>query len=144
MLVCNNVLCHSRIGDILSGGTTLLRLAPYSPALNPIDTVWSTLKIHVRRELRVPQIQGFGVGEQRLAYLEEVVQSSLNQLNDQICVCAVQHSTTFHADVMALNDLRVGQWAFVTLIFMIIRIYCTCTTYFVVIFLNECIFMEYE
>ena len=109
VLVCDNAPCHSRIDDVLSGGATLLRLAPYSPALNPIETVWSTLKTHVRRELRVPQVQGFGVGEQRLAYLEEVVQSSLNQLNDQICVRAVQHSTTFHADVMALNDLRVGQ-----------------------------------
>ena len=56
----------------------------------------------------MPQVQGFGVGEQRLAYLEEVVQSySLNQFNDKICFCAVQHSTAFHADVMALNDLRV-------------------------------------
>ena len=45
----------------------------------------------------MPQVQGFGVGEQRLTYLEEVVQSySLNQLNDKICVRAVQHSSTFH------------------------------------------------
>ena len=96
------------IQDVLTG-TTLLRLAPYLPALNPIETVWSALKACVQRELRVPQVQGLGVGEQRLSYLEEVVQNSLNQLNDQICVRAVQHSTTFHADVMALNDLRVGQ-----------------------------------
>lgn len=62
----------------------------------------------VKRELRVPQVQGLGgVGEQRLSYLEEVVQTSLNQLNDQICIRAVP--TTFHADVMELRDLRVGQ-----------------------------------
>ena len=38
VLVCDNAPCHSHIQDVLTG-TTLLRLAPYSPALNPIETV---------------------------------------------------------------------------------------------------------
>ena len=78
VLVCDNAPCHSSIDDVLSGGATLLRLSPYSPALNPIETVG------VRRELRVPQVQGFGVGEQRLAYLEEVVQSSLIKCDNSV------------------------------------------------------------
>jgi len=35
MVVCNNATCHS------DEDADLLRLAPYSPMLDPIETIWS-------------------------------------------------------------------------------------------------------
>ncbi|OAF63600.1 hypothetical protein A3Q56_08692, partial [Intoshia linei] len=58
----NNAPCHSHIEDILSEQEFLehyiLRLAPYSPMLNPIEKVWSVIKSEVKRHLsiRMPQI----------------------------------------------------------------------------------------
>ena len=110
VIVCDNAPCHSRIESGLDRtGATLLRLAPYSPPLNPIETIWSSLKAAVKRQLRIPQVQGAGVGEQRLQYLENIVEQGINTLNDQMCARAFQHSTTFYDDITALRDLPVGQ-----------------------------------
>jgi len=110
VIVCDYAPRHARLENALHNtGAKLLRLAPYSPPLNPIESVWSVLKSFVRRNLRIPQVVGFRVGEQRLQYLEEVVEEGLTSLNDQICVRASQHSCSFHGDVLALRDLRVGE-----------------------------------
>ena len=58
---------------------------------------------------RDPMSRGAGVGEQRMQYLEDIVQAGFRSLNDELCVRSFQHSTTFHADVAALRDLPVGQ-----------------------------------
>jgi len=110
VIVCDNAPCHSRIATSLNNtGAQLLRLGPYSPPLNPIETVWSSLKSGVRRKLRIPEVTGRNVGEQRLVYLEAIVESAIDELDNRICVRAYQHSTSFHGDVMELRDLRVGE-----------------------------------
>ena len=110
IIVCDHAPCHSRLENALSDtGATLLRLAPYSPPLNPVEAIWSTLKSYVKGNLRIPEVSGLGVGEQRLRYLEEIVQDGLNALNDQVCVRASQHSASFHGKVLALEDLGVGE-----------------------------------
>ena len=110
VIVCDNAPCHSRITTVLeTTGAELLRLGPYSPPLNPIENVRSVLKSLVRSRLRVPQVVGMNVGEQRLSYLKDFVGSSIDELNGQLCLRAFQHSTSFHGDVMALRDLRVGE-----------------------------------
>ncbi|OAF67588.1 hypothetical protein A3Q56_04687, partial [Intoshia linei] len=58
----DNAPCHSHIEDILSEQEFLehyiLRLAPYSPMLNPIEKEWSVINSKVKRQLsiRMPQI----------------------------------------------------------------------------------------
>ena len=74
-----------------------------------VKAIWSSLKATVKRQLRVPQARGVAVGEQRVQYLEDIVQAGFRSLNDELCVRSFQHSTTFHADVAALRDLPVGQ-----------------------------------
>ena len=110
VIVCDIALCHSRIENVLhETGAALLRLAPYSPPLNPIETVWSALKSFVRSKLRTPQVIGLGVGEQRLQHIEDVVKEGIESLQDQICVRASQPSASFHGHVLALQNLRVGE-----------------------------------
>ena len=112
VIVCDNAPCHSRIENALEGsGARLLRLGPYSPALNPIETVWSQLKSAVKRSLRIPPppAAGFGIGEHRLSHLEDKVQNGLDTLSDQVCVRAAQHAASFYGEVLALADLRAGE-----------------------------------
>ena len=102
VIVCDNAPCHSRIeqGPIGTGAVSL-RLTPYSPALNPMEAIWSSFKATVKRQLRIPQARGAGVGEQRMQYMEDIVQAGFRSLNDEMCVRSFQHSTTFRADVGA-------------------------------------------
>ena len=109
LIVCDNMPCHSQLAEIANiNGATILRLGPYSSQLNPIENVWSKLKSDVKSKLRIPHVTGLGVGEQMLVYLESIVQESINDLTDQICVRACQHASTFHASVINLENLDVG------------------------------------
>lgn len=65
VVVCDNAPCHSSLEVAVAGtGATLLRLAPYSPMLNAIETIWSKIKQNVKTHLRVPQVIAPGVVEQ--------------------------------------------------------------------------------
>ena len=68
-LVMNNAAAHSRIQEVFDEPeftrARLLRLAPYSAPLNPIEMIWSTLKermksslASVRTEVLVTLIKG--------------------------------------------------------------------------------------
>ena len=76
---------------------------------NPVETLWSSLKSSVKSELRVPQVQGPQMGEQRLVYLENIVQVSINGLSNQLCSRENQHTTAFHSKAMNLEEMSVGQ-----------------------------------
>lgn len=63
VIVVDNAPCHSLVEAVLDRTTaTLLRLAPYSPMLNPVKTIWSKVKAFVKANLRVPEVQTPGVG----------------------------------------------------------------------------------
>ncbi len=54
VLEIDNAPCHSGIEEILSkpefSGNVILRLGPYSPMLNPIESIWSVLKSEVKKD----------------------------------------------------------------------------------------------
>ena len=55
VIVIDNAPCHSRIEEILAeeelSRNSILRLAPYSPMLNPIEHIWSLIKASVKSNL---------------------------------------------------------------------------------------------
>ena len=55
VIVLDNALCHSRIEKVLVedafSRSHVLRLAPYSPMLNPIKNIWSVAKADVKSNL---------------------------------------------------------------------------------------------
>lgn len=109
VIVCDNAPCHSRLETALNGTTaTLLRLAPYSPMLNPIETIWSKIKTYVRTHLGIPPVAAPGVIEQRLVYLEQIIDDAKNSIVGGDCARAAQHSTIHHATAIALGDMPVG------------------------------------
>lgn len=110
VLVCDNAPCHARLENTLQErGVTLLRLGPYSPQLNPIENVWSVLKAKIKNSLRIPPIQeGNHIGEQRLRYLEQIINEAKDELENNIVVRSVQHTTTFYNAIMNEEDLAPG------------------------------------
>lgn len=109
VIVCDNAPCHRTLETAIDGTTaTLLRLGPYSPMLNPIEIIWSKIKLFVKAHLKVPNVVPPGVGEQRLLYLEEIINQAQLTIVGGDCARAVQHTTTFHVDALALNNMSVG------------------------------------
>jgi transposase len=105
VIVCDNAPCHARFEGVINNTeATLLHLEPYSPMLNPIENIWSKIKTYAKTHLRVPQVRGIGVVEQRLLYLEQII--DLAKGGD--CARAAQHTTIFHAASLAMQYMQVG------------------------------------
>lgn len=66
VIVYDNPPCHSRLETATGTAVTLLRLAPYSPMLNPIETIWSKIKSFVKNTIGIPDVVASGVIKQRL------------------------------------------------------------------------------
>ena len=110
VVVCDNAPCHSKFEEcvIEQPGLTICRLGPYSPMLNPVETVWSKMKAVVKQRMRVPQVQRLGVGEQRLQYLEALIDEAMDRITVQNIVNSCQHSQGFFQRALNLEDMNVG------------------------------------
>ena len=79
------------------------------PCFTPLKHCGAVLSQASKANYAYPQVQGPQMGEQRLVYLENIVQESVNGLSDQLCSRAHQHTTAFHSKAMNLEDMSVGQ-----------------------------------
>ena len=103
--------CHSHLDEVAAlSNVPLLKLGPYSPALNPIEIIWSSIKSTVKDNLRTPVVEGQNFGEQRITYLTENVNNAVSIVSNHMCMRAYHHATSFHSSVTNLQDLPVGQW----------------------------------
>jgi hypothetical protein len=59
--------------------------------LNPIEYIWSKVKCYTKTHRRVPQVVAPGVIEQRLVYLEEIIDAAKDTITGEIVL--VQRST---------------------------------------------------
>lgn len=110
VVVADNAPCHNRLHLVFEASEAkLLKLGPYSPMLNAIETIWSKIKASVKANISIPQVLGRNAQEQRLAYLETLVTSSINCVTAGDCSRAIQHTTTFYEDALNLREMRVGQ-----------------------------------
>ena len=110
VLVCDNAPCHTSLQSLeeVFPGFKLLRLGPYSPMLNPIEGIWSKMKSFVKLQMRVPDVSAPGVCEQRLIYVETIIDRALQGITNQDCVKFSQHSQGFFRDVLNLQDMSPG------------------------------------
>ncbi|KAH9073972.1 hypothetical protein Ae201684P_015872 [Aphanomyces euteiches] len=119
VVVLDNAPCHSGVEVVFLSeefaGSCLLRLAPYSPMLNPIENVFSTFKASVRQYLRrerralltVPL--GSTIRGHRAAMLERAADLSITVISAALCWSCFQHTRQFYVAVMNLEDCGVGQ-----------------------------------
>lgn len=110
VLVCDNAPCHSKFEECVTDhpGLIVCRLGPYSPQLNPVETIWSKMKALVKQQMRVPQVQPPRVGEQRLVYVEEAIDDAMEQITAGDIVNAGQHAHGFFQRALNLEDMDVG------------------------------------
>ena len=100
VVVCDNAPVHKRLDDTAKEcGVDLLRLGPYSPFLNPIETMWSFLKSEIKKVLPrklcedpdpPPQTTK---KEHRLRLLEASINESLHVITETKILRAMDHIT---------------------------------------------------
>ena len=91
--IIDNAPAHARVETAVDPGidVEILRLAPYSYLLNPIELVWSSFKASVKRQLQdaMPEIlayapiQGLTISEQRMRKLEAISDNAIQSVTQE-------------------------------------------------------------
>ena len=99
VLVYDIAPCHSKFEECVNDyqGLIVCRLGPYSPMLNPVETIWSKIKAVLKQRMRVPQAQSPGVGKWQLPYIEGLIDDAMGLITVQDIVNACQHAQGFSA-----------------------------------------------
>ena len=95
---------------------TLIRLAPYSPMLNPIEGAWSAIKANIKNlnAARLPQVlapnaQGaLTLTEWRLRSVENLINEAKDIVTPMMCLNLINHTNVFYAPALALQDMQFG------------------------------------
>ena len=116
VIIADNAPCHRSLENMLTNTPAkLLRWAPYSPMLNPIESIWSKVKTYVKGHLGIPEVTPPGVVEQRLVHFREHHRSS-KEYNWWWCLCTC--STTHHnSSSCCFSNGRYASW--------LLNLYCT-------------------
>ena len=122
VIVIDNAPCHLRIEEILNEEefkrNKILRLAPYSPMLNPIEQVWSVVKANVKGNLAENAYQMFdndstkhlSIREFRLQFLERSIQEAISLTDPDLCSQNIGHIQGKLASALAEEDMKL--WYF--------------------------------
>uniref|UniRef100_A0A0K0EC41 DDE_3 domain-containing protein n=1 Tax=Strongyloides stercoralis TaxID=6248 RepID=A0A0K0EC41_STRER len=118
VLIIDNAPCHASIEEVFLEkefeGHRLLRLAPYSPMLNAIEYVWSSLKADVKKEL-AEQMPSILLGEDnsnmtqtqyRMQRLEQVLVDKIKNITVDKCVKYIANIQRFLPDALNMMDVR--------------------------------------
>ena len=115
-LIVDNAPAHARLERVLEHheNVQILRLAPYSYLLNPIELLWSVFKSHIKQGLRqnmeeLAQMQrhgNVGIAEQRMMFLENLAMESIRRINGRMLAGFVSHVEKYYPAVMRQEDLK--------------------------------------
>ncbi|RHY25771.1 hypothetical protein DYB32_008108 [Aphanomyces invadans] len=119
VIMLDNAPCHSHIEDAFepspSGTPTLLRLGPYSPMLNPIESVFSAFKADVKRTLRIRRTELLSIPPNttikahRAHILEQATEVALPEITPQLCWKCYMHTRKFYQTVLNMEGVEVGR-----------------------------------
>ena len=119
-IVCDNAPVHVDIEKIAEEeefcGINVIRLAPYSSPLNPIEECWSVLKSKIKEKLSVTMQEmltstpphGVTLTEYRLGYLERVIDESIPAITPTLCMKTCNHVQKYFSDCLSLKNLQMG------------------------------------
>lgn len=117
VVICDNAPCHNGLEEVFTRteyrNFKLLRLGPYSPALNPIEGIWSVLKSHLKKAmrdgyecmLRGDPTKQLSQSEWRVQFLERKFEESKSSIMPDHCLHMVQHVKKRFSDVLQFRDL---------------------------------------
>ena len=96
-------------------GVTILRAAPYSAPLNPIEECWSVMKAAMKRhmaetfdEMMAAPPAGTTQTEYRMQYLEAAIDQAMQTITPLVCLRTCNHVQRFFPAMMAQEDLAMG------------------------------------
>lgn len=119
VVVCDNAPVHVNLETVVEEedfqGASLLRLAPYSAPLNPIEECWSVVKSEIKKLLNVtlndllrhtpPAVTQT---EHRLRHLEGIIDQSMPKMTPMLCMKTCNHVQKHYQAVLLLRDLKMG------------------------------------
>lgn len=120
VLVIDNAPSHAQAEQVIQEdafhGVELLRLAPYSPILNPIEGVWSAVKARLKSSLQEGFLEimaGDPAGvltqcEFRLHFLERCVDLAMPHVTADLCARLCNHVQTHFQASIQMQDMPVG------------------------------------
>ncbi|RHY29001.1 hypothetical protein DYB32_005539 [Aphanomyces invadans] len=120
LVVVDNAPAHNDLESVFAmdefAGTTLLRLGPYSPMLNPIENCFSVFKAGVKRffvenrdEVLVAPLYST-MAEHRRTMLLQAVEANIHEAaTPEKCRKYFSHTVQFHHKVYDLQDMPVGK-----------------------------------
>ena len=92
----------------------IIRTAPYSAPLNPIEECWSAMKAAMKgtmattfNEMMATEA-GLTQTEHRLRYLERHIDAAMPRITPLMCMRACNHVQKHFAGCVALLDLAMG------------------------------------
>ena len=118
VIVINNAPCHSRVKEVLAeeefSRNCILRFAPYSPMLTPIEHVWSVIKANVKSNLaeNANQILNddargqVSVREYRSQFLERFIGAAIKLINLALRCSNIAHLQSKPASALVEEDMN--------------------------------------
>lgn len=115
--IIDNAPVHANLEGVLEPeeDIEIVRLAPYSYLLNPIELLWSSFKSKVKRQLqdRMQDIlnyvrlnnQALTISEHRMRILEEIADVSIRDVPQQHLLGYTNHVERYYAAVLREEDL---------------------------------------
>lgn len=119
IVVCDNAPVHCSLETVFQeeefSSAELLRAAPYSAPINPIEECWSVLKSHIKRDMasRMPELlaetpRDLSKTEFRMRVLEEVVERNINCITPRLCLRTYNHIQRHFSAILDNNNLAMG------------------------------------
>ena len=120
VVVCDNAPVHCSLEHITEEeeftGVSILRLAPYSAPLNPVEECWSVMKAEIKKSLNssmqqllnTPPPAGTTQTEQRLLHLESIIDASIVTITPNLCMKTCNHVQRHYQNCLSLTDLNMG------------------------------------
>ena len=116
-VVCDNAPVHVDLESVAAEpefeGVEIIRSAPYSAPLNPIEECWSAMKAAMKRGMAASFQQmmttqpGMTQTEHRLRYIEHHIDAAMPRITPIMCMHACNHVQK-HFGCIALLDLAMG------------------------------------
>jgi transposase len=118
VFVFDNAPVHSGLENMLQeplfAGVNMLRLAPYSAMLNPIEHVWSEVKTrlseYMRQHLAI-SLEGYDnltLSESRLRILENAADQAMTGVSAEKCRNVCDHVQDMYPRALDMEDMLVG------------------------------------
>lgn len=108
VIVCDNAPVHAEFEEVSQEmGFELLRLEAYTPALNPMESIWREAKAKVKALNEVPLTNESGVNviEQRLSDLEKLLNESIAEVTPLLCNQNIGRSSQFHEKALSMQNM---------------------------------------